>query len=507
MADVDAAVGSIDISTPASARLFPTRQTAIAAVFLLTAVVTRLSAFGNPLFHVDDQFYLLVGQSMLHGQLPYVDIWDRKPLGLFLIYAGIAALGGSGIPQYQIVAGLFALATALVIQRIASRLTNTLGSTLAGVAYLVMLPLFGGQGGQSPVFYNLFISGAVLLAIRAIEDGLSPRFHRRALAAMLLCGLAMTVKQVSFVEGAFVGLMFLLVAYRKGMPLPSMGGLAAAMVAAALLPTFLCLLAYAAAGHLSAFVFANFISIFQKSGHGLWAKLGGIAYLLLFMGPLTIFAVCGSVIRSRSEIPQSQLRTLVNGWIVASVLGLLVVPNFYDHYSLPLLVPLCVSASTFFARPLGPLFAGILLIFGNSNSDLTGFARNQHAKAVFPRMAATVEANLDGGCLFVASGPGLLYSAVPACRLTPYLFGDHLMLRVERGAIGADTRQELRRILSLRPAVIVLESGSTAPLDPANSAFLADELLANYRLVEVEQVYERLEDRHYQVWALRRARN
>ena len=40
------------------------------------AIVTRAAAFGNPLLHVDDQYYLLVGKAIDHGQLPYVDIWD-----------------------------------------------------------------------------------------------------------------------------------------------------------------------------------------------------------------------------------------------------------------------------------------------------------------------------------------------------------------------------------------------------------------------------------------------
>ena len=74
--------------------------------------------FGNPVIHVDEQYYLLVGDRMLHGALPYVDIWDRKPLGLFLIFAAIRLLAGDGIMQYQIVATLFAAATALLIARI-----------------------------------------------------------------------------------------------------------------------------------------------------------------------------------------------------------------------------------------------------------------------------------------------------------------------------------------------------------------------------------------------------
>ena len=47
---------------------------------------------GYPLIHIDEQFYLLVGDGMLSGSLPYVDVWDRSPIGLFVIYA-LAALG------------------------------------------------------------------------------------------------------------------------------------------------------------------------------------------------------------------------------------------------------------------------------------------------------------------------------------------------------------------------------------------------------------------------------
>ena len=64
-------------------------------------------SFGNPVIgsdEGDEQFYLLVGDRMLHGLLPYVDVWDRKPVGLFLVYAAIRLLGGEGIWQYQLAA-------------------------------------------------------------------------------------------------------------------------------------------------------------------------------------------------------------------------------------------------------------------------------------------------------------------------------------------------------------------------------------------------------------------
>ena len=53
--------------------------------FLAVALLTRVSTFGDTGYHNDELLYFLVGQRMHDGLLPYVDIWDRKGPGLFLI--------------------------------------------------------------------------------------------------------------------------------------------------------------------------------------------------------------------------------------------------------------------------------------------------------------------------------------------------------------------------------------------------------------------------------------
>ena len=118
---------------------------------------------GYPLIHIDEQFYLLVGDGMLNGSLPYVDVWDRKPIGLFLIYAVARLGGGEGIWQYQLLALISVVATALVISRIASRFASPLAAIGAAMIYIVWLNIGGGSGGQAPVFYNLPMAGACLL--------------------------------------------------------------------------------------------------------------------------------------------------------------------------------------------------------------------------------------------------------------------------------------------------------------------------------------------------------
>src|SRR5438874_1960984 len=76
------------------------------------ALATRIWLFGDPVIQVDEQFYLLAGDRILQGAIPYVDIWDRKPIGIFLLYAGIRMLGGEGIYQYQLAATFAAGLTA-----------------------------------------------------------------------------------------------------------------------------------------------------------------------------------------------------------------------------------------------------------------------------------------------------------------------------------------------------------------------------------------------------------
>ena len=137
------------------------------ALIALCALALRWNALGDPNYQIDETFYLLVGDAMHHGALPYVDIWDRKPPGLFAIY-WLAAAAPDPVLGYQLLALLSATLTAWLVRAIAAGLAGPRAGLLAALAYLAMLqPLLGG-GGQSPVFYNLPIAAAAALAMRRI---------------------------------------------------------------------------------------------------------------------------------------------------------------------------------------------------------------------------------------------------------------------------------------------------------------------------------------------------
>lgn len=461
-----------------------TSRASIAALLIVVvAVATRIVSWWNPVAHVDDQFYLLGGQELLRGHWPYIDVWDRKPVGLFLIYAGIAAIGGGSVLVVNLTATAFAAGTAWLLRKIALRFAGPSAALMGALTYLIVLPIYGGQNGQSPVFYNLLIAAAFLLLLRSSEAASRLPILRRSLGAMLLCGLAMTVKQTSFVEGGFIGLALLWLLRKQGATLGLVAGWGFIMAALALAPTILAYLAFYVRGGGAAndYLYANYLSIFDRGSFPGDARMAGIQLLLLYLFPLFILAALG--LRTLWRERRSDVSTLlIAGWLAAAVGGYLIVPSFFDHYALPLLQPLCVLAAVAFGRYGLKWFfayAAFCLIQG------AAFASTRHQVDAFTyeKIRHTVEQAAHGQCLYVFDGPSRLYVDFPKCRPTRYLFPDHLSVVTERGAVGTDTLAEVRRILDTHPAVIVTRKVRKGRHSPEVEVLVKARLSSDYRAV------------------------
>ena len=128
---------------------------------MAVAIAARAVTFGSPVVHVDEPFYLTVADMMRHGAIPYVDVWDRKPVGLFLLYWTAAIWGlPASLYVYQAMAGASVVATAWLGTSLAERAGWRAGALPAALLYILWLDLADGQGGQTPVFYNLLMAGA-----------------------------------------------------------------------------------------------------------------------------------------------------------------------------------------------------------------------------------------------------------------------------------------------------------------------------------------------------------
>jgi hypothetical protein len=141
----------------------------------------------------DQSIYALVGEGILHGRAPYLELWDFKPPGVFFVYAAAERMFGRNMAAIRIVEALGLLATALGFVVLSKRLQ---GSTLAGwmagaiAAYAhVMLDFW--HTGQPESFGGMLTVLGLCVVTTSAEK--STRLWA-ALAAGLLFGLASLMK-------------------------------------------------------------------------------------------------------------------------------------------------------------------------------------------------------------------------------------------------------------------------------------------------------------------------
>jgi hypothetical protein len=442
-------------------------------ILCLVAVALRLPDIGNPLVDYDEQMYLLVAERMWHGALPYVDIWDRKPIGLFLLYAASLLFGGDPVVAYHLLALVCVAGTAAIVAAWLARLANPWAGLVGGLVYLVWVQLLGGRGGQAPVYYDLFVVAAAWATWRVVADG-----RRRGVwIAMLLAGLALQIKPTVVFEGCYFGLAILVAEARRGRAAPALAGDAAAMIALALVPTALAFGIYAALGHGDAWWFANVRSIFLR-GITPSDPVGGRVLNTAVIVAVPLAVALYGIARQRGAG-----RLFLGGWLAAALLGWAAIPPYLVHYALPVMLPLAIGAGLAVQRTWTPAvllaIVAILLLplSGYPHREETAMARRGVAAA-----ARVIDRYRGRGCVYVFLGPPAFYNATGSCLATRYPFSEHLGNRSEEHAIGVDPAAEVARIMAARPAVVVLRTPSQGD-NPATVAIVRAGLHAHYRRV------------------------
>ncbi|MEG3177886.1 hypothetical protein U1872_16720 [Sphingomonas sp. RB3P16] len=477
------------------------------AILFVVAALVRAVTFGNPIVHVDEEFYFTAARAILRGATLYSDVWDRKPVGLFLLYMPAAALGVPlGIWAYQAMALASVTATAALIAHLAQRAGWARGALPAGLAYLLWLNLLGGEGGQTPVFYNLLVASAASLLAPRPDDARSRTGRFRAgCAAMALVGLALQIKYTVVFEGLFFGMWWMWRERRFGVSRRNVVLAALPLMLLTALPTIAAWGWFAAHGHGDAFRYANFESIGARGSDPLERQIGNFVLLLLILSPLIAMTTLAARLAptrpglARQRDAAQVMRRWLLVWAIVAGLAVLLFGAYFDHYGLPLLVPLCACSAGFFAahrraaQVTKPLL--LLVLLGSQATVLI----KRHTRGTPTELGAITQAIGRGpGCLFVFSGSSIHYALADRCTPTRYQFSSHLVSQRERPAIGVDQRGELARVLAQRPAIIVVGPAHFGDREDLRAWFVA-RVRATYR----ETADLPLGNRRVRVYALR----
>jgi hypothetical protein len=465
---------------------------------LLIALVTvacRMVYFGDQAADFDEQIYSIIGQNMLRGSLPYVDIWDRKSVGLFAIFAAAHAIGGPDALAYQLLATMCAMAGAWLLFPIAQKLVDDGTALGAALLYPPLTFLYGARSAQAEIFF-IPLMIAMFWLVTTLDKG---QAERRGLLAMLLGGIALQIKFTVAPQCVVLGLVALWHFRGDSFPRQVARAVLYGLIGAA--PTLVVLGWYAAIGQFDALWYATVLSNFDRRPSG-----GGrfMAEHLAPLGPLVVLTLAGVYAAFRMNPPQDKdYYRLVLLWSAATLAGVYLPGTLYIHYfnafvpcAILLALPLLDRRVRMGWLVLPATFLAVILLVNFPHR----LEQTRESRTSLAAMASAIRPHVNGAdrCLLVYDGPTALYRLTGACLPSRIVYPDHWNNALERGALGLDRVAELRRVLAARPGAIVTNDDPVTEQDADTQAMIRAALAAHYRQAEVRVI----NNKTHRVWVL-----
>ncbi len=258
---------------------------------VIGVVLLSLGSLGGP--GKDQAIFTLIGERLAAGQMPYRDLWDHKPPGIYLIAALAALLPGAPWPAMWLLSVVATIGMGFLVRMRAG--------TTAGCSAMLIVTVLAGPG-MTETF-------AALAAAAAVAAG------RRPLLVGLLAGAAWATS-LQFVVLALV--MPLALGWRM-LPRYLVGCLGIVAVIAAWL---------AMAGALPAAW--DTIVVYSRIYLGLDRSqdLPQLLPLVLMLLPISMCAIAG------------RARRLPSVWLIIGTIAILMQGRLFPHYGVLLVIPL-----------------------------------------------------------------------------------------------------------------------------------------------------------------------
>ncbi|WP_222183239.1 glycosyltransferase family 39 protein [Geminicoccus harenae] len=494
----------------------------VALGFIALAIVLRLPAMLYSVLNFDESMYLLMGDKLRQGFLPYTALCDLKPVGLFGLFALISALPMDGVLAMRLCAAVAVGLSAFLLWMVAPRLFDDphrhIG-TMAGLSYVVFMLANGGLNAQAELFMNLASLLGLLLALRATGTGGRPRLGLMVAAGLVL-GVGVQIKQVvaidmlAYLFGFFLlttqGLRQLPARIREAwLPLAALG-------LAATVPTLVIMLVYAVSGNWDAWVAGNLTThrgFYGDTGPEIAWDAGFRA--LVEQAPLWVAALVVLVVGGRLARDLGERRAILFLWlwIVLVGIGQLFLRFMSDHYFLQFLMPLGLLTGFLLGRGVLERLDGgfgrravlaalvVLGVFAAAKNPIVNavyIARDRyvggeaHAGDAARQAATEIAKDLrPGDALYVVGFMPIVYYLTGAEIPTRFAFTGLPNQRFpgRDGCTWVEPRVELQRILDSNPRFILVEQGVFfEELPPELKRPLLDRLGERYRLrAEFEQ--------------------
>lgn len=239
-----------------------TRPCCAFALFTVMASVIRVPHFYRDVIDWDESTFILMGQNLLDGTLPYVTLWDNKPPLCFVPFALVIALFGKSIPAVRGLGLVAVIACAQMTYGIASRFGGRRCGVIAGLSCVALLSYMpSGLATMSELLALVPLLGALVLALRPEVQVAQWCGVGACLAVASLTRTNLAVVVVT------VGILVVYDFARRDTRLVGAFMTGVAMIWLA------CMAPYAATGTLDTFFTSVFVAPFRYAAYGVLRKL------------------------------------------------------------------------------------------------------------------------------------------------------------------------------------------------------------------------------------------
>ena len=129
------------------------------SVFLFiftTNALLRSFTFDFSTLDWDEVTYIMMGEGIRQGMIPFVDLWDIKPIGLYLIYTVANSLLGYNLETVRVLTLFFISLSAFGFFCILKKYNFWLAIFISNFFQLGFIFLPSGLAGNTEVFFIFF---------------------------------------------------------------------------------------------------------------------------------------------------------------------------------------------------------------------------------------------------------------------------------------------------------------------------------------------------------------
>ncbi|MBB4313618.1 ArnT family glycosyltransferase [Roseospira marina] len=452
-------------------------------VILILAVVValRLPAFGLSVIDWDESIYALVARSILEGLWPFQGVFDHKPAALYELFALAFWIGGDR-PAVTHAVGLVAVAvTALGMYHILTRPFGLArrGAVTLTLCYVVAIGGLGGLASNTEVIVNAYAVIWTAAALAGVRRGyvapvvtgfaMAAAFHTNYLTGVLMVGFAVGFLAYSLMR-AEAGLAAALRRYTVFGTL----ALAAFLAGSALILAPIAI--YADVGQYWQEQWA-YLTRYAPSSASIGALLSGLEQtaIITLLGVLTV-ALLGLAM-ARGEAGRREAAPVVFGlcMLAAGMAAYVATWRFFPHYLIyaVLFGMLTLGSAVAMVRPTRDaaalvlvavaavslhVGAGAVYTYGRVAVNAVLMAHGKPpvrdpARVVAAAASPYFEADQR---LYVLLAEPVLYQLLDGTPATRYAFYRHHAVPELTAVTGVDTGEEIDRIFSTPPAMVIL---------------------------------------------------